>query len=81
MYLPSNGAIATGIVTTTYIFTVTKFQEMMIFNIWKTARASEKFSSMTIIEDCISYRMTQLQMLYILNLTYIFTATTFLEIM
>ena len=44
-------------------------------NMWKTVRASEKWSSMTFIEVDIRYRMKPLYMLYLKTLTYIFKVT------
>ena len=59
------------IVTLTYILKVTTFLES-IFNIWKMARASEKYSRTTFIKVDISHRMALLRILYIVTLTYIF---------
>ena len=67
------------IVTLTYMFKV-KISGNNIFNIWKTARGSEKCSSTTFIEVDISHRMKPLKILYIVTLTFIFKVTQFLEI-
>ena len=72
-----------SIVTLTYIFKVTQFIEIMIFNMWEnseTVRASGKCSSMTFIEIDIGQQMVPLRMLYTVTLTYIFKITNFLEI-
>ena len=69
------------IVTSTNICKATQFLEIiLIFNIWKTARASEKWSTTNFIEVNIGHRMVTLQTLFIVTLTSISKVKNNLEI-
>ena len=57
------------IITFTFVFKVTQFLEIIIYNIWKTVTISEKCSCATFIQVYISHRMAPLRMSYIVTLT------------
>ena len=68
-------------VTLTYILNVKVFRSHIIFNTWKTMKASEKYSGTSFMDVDNSHGMALLQnMLYIVTLAYILTVTQFLEI-
>ena len=49
-----------------------KLWKYIIYNIWKTVKASDKCSSMTFIEVDIRHQTVSLRMWYIVNFTFIF---------
>ena len=72
-YLPSYGANANVVRRDSdlYFQGNTNFGNH-ILNIWKTVRASEKYSSMTCTEVDIGHRMAPLRMMSSVILTYVF---------
>ena len=81
-YFQWNGAIANVVQCDLDIYFQghTFYGNHVIFNMWKTVKASEKCLSTTFIEIDIIHLMALLGMLYIATLTYIFKVTQFLEL-
>ena len=74
--MPSNGATANVVHYDLDLYF--EGHELLNVNISKTVRASEKCSSMTLIEVDICHRMRALRMLYSVTLTFTFMVKPFI---